>query len=177
MCDHVYYLALRVKETESDMISENNAVIELDTERGTFMIRKGIRVKDFFALDGRVYYTQADAPYDVLRYNDPGSSSYLGQAMRSLWETPWLDLGKDLMKRDFVLRFTAEADSDDLPLRLTIVTDRREKTKAVMLRKRRCDYRVKIQNAGVRVKLRMESHAAGWRIHGGVQVEYSMDEV
>ena len=82
------------------------------------------------------------------------------------------------MKRDFVLRFTADADADDLPVRITVETDRREKTKTVLLQKRRKDYRVKIQNAGVRVKLRLYSRAsAGWRIYGGVQVEYSMDEV
>ena len=179
MCDHVYYLALRVKENDEDVIGENNAVIELDTERGTFMVRKGVRVKDFFSLDGRVYFTQADAPYDVLRYNDPESDSYLGQAMKSLWETPWLDLGKDMMKRDFVLRFTAEADADDLPVVFALTTDRKTKAKTVLLKRRRSDYRVKIQNAGVRVKLPVESgaKASGWRIFGGIQVDYSMDEV
>ena len=177
--DHVYYLALCVKESEGDVITENNTVIEFDTERGTFMVRKGIRVKDFFALDGVVYYTQAGAPYEVLRYNDPESGSYLGQPIESLWETTWLDLGKAYKKRDFVLRFTAEADADDVPLELSIITNRKEKTKTILLQKDRKDYRVKLQNSGTRVKLRVRSGqmAAGWRIFGGVQVEYSLDEV
>lgn len=179
ICDHIYYLALRVKESAADFLTENNAVIELDTERGTFMVRKGIRVKDFFSLDGVVYYTQAEAPYEVLRYNDPASGSYLDVPMKSVWETAWMDLGKALMKRDFVLRFTADADQYDTPLEITIVTDKKEKKKTVLLSKKRKDYRVKIQNSGVRVKLRMESskRAGGWRIYGGVQVEYSLDEV
>lgn len=178
VCDHVYYLAVRVKEKEDDVINENNAVIELDLERGTFMLRTGIRVKDFFAIGGVVYYTQSDSPYEVLRYNDPASGSYLANPMQSMWETAWLDLGKSMMKRDFVLHFTAEADQDSLPLSITVVTDRREKKKTVLLSRKRKDYRVKVQNAGVRVKLRFESKAAaGWRIYGGVQVEYSMDEV
>lgn len=178
VCDHVYYLAMRVKEGEGDVISENNAVIEFDTERGTFMLRTGIRVKDFFALDGVVYYTQADSPYDVLRYNDPKSSGYLGQPMECLWETAWMDLGKAYKKRDFVLRFTAEADAYDVPIRLSIETDRGEKTRVALLQKRRKDYRVRIQNAGVRVKLRVRSSSEhGWRIFGGVQIEYSLDEV
>lgn len=179
VCDHVYYLALCVKEKENDVIRENNTVIEYDTERGTFMIRKGLRVKSFFALDGRVYFTQADAPYEVLRYNDENTGSYMGEAMECLWETPWLDLGKAMMKRDFVLRFTADADENDVPLELTVKTERREKTKTIMLGKERRDYRVKIQGSGVRMRLRIHSgrRAAGWRIYGGVQVEYSMDEV
>lgn len=179
MCEHVYYLALCVKENEGDVISENNTVVEFDTGRGTFMVRKGIRVKDFFALDGVVYYTQAGSPYEVLRYNDPESGSYLGEPISCLWETAWLDLGKDYMKRDFVLRFTAEADTDDVPVDISIITNRKEKTKTVLLQKLRNDYRVKLQNSGVRVKLRLRSgaKAAGWRIFGGVQVEYSMDEV
>ena len=58
------------------------------------------------------------------------------------------------------------------------MTDRREKTKKILLDKRRRDYRVKLQSSGVRVKLRIASRAkaAGWRIYGGVQVEYSADE-
>lgn len=179
MCENVYYLALCVKEREEDVLTQNNTVIEYDTQRGTFMIRKGLRVRDFYVMDGQVYFTQADAPYEVLRYNDERSGSYLGVPIRSLWETPWLDLGKELMKRDFVLRFTAEADEDGVPLRLTMVTDRREKSRTVLLRRMRDDYRVKIQLSGVRVRMRIESgeRAAGWRIYGGIQVEYSMDEV
>lgn len=178
MCGHVYYLALCVKENESDVIQENNAVIEFDTERGTFMLRRGVRVKDFYALDGEVYYTQADMPYDVLRYNDPSSGSYLGQPMVSIWETPWMDLGKAYIKRDFVLRFTAEADENDVPLEMTLITERREKRRIVLLSRRRRDYRVKLQNSGRRVKLRIRSgmRAAGFRIEGGIQVDYTLDE-
>jgi hypothetical protein len=179
VCDHVYYLALCIKENEGDVLAENNAVIEFDAERGTFMVRKGIRVKDFYALGGKVYFTQADAPYEVLLYNDPKSGSYLGVPMRSVWETPWLDLGKSLKKSDFTLRFTADADDDDVPVDIMIITDKREKLKTVLIQSDRRDYKVSIKNSGVRVKLRIESGAkpAGWRIYGGVQVEYSMDEV
>ena len=103
----------------------------------------------------------------------------MGEPMESLWETPWLDLGKAYMKRDFVLRFTADADEDDVPLEVEIITERREKTRVVLLQRQRRDYRVKIQVAGVRMKLRLRSYAkaSGWRIFGGVQVEYSLDEV
>ena len=179
VCDHVYYLALRIKERDSDVLAENNAVIEYDTERGTFMIRKGIRVKDFFVVDGVIYYTQADAPYDVLNYDDPQARGYMGIPMKCVWETAWMDLGKTMVKRDFVLHFTADADESDVPIDITVVTDRREKKRTVLLRKRRDDYRVRIQNSGVRVKLRVTSDkkAAGWRIYGGVLIEYSLDEV
>ena len=49
----------------------------------------------------------------------------------------------------------------------------------MLLKKRRTDYRVKIQVSGVRMKLKLHSHAkaAGWRIYGGAQVEYSLDEI
>ena len=178
VCDHVYYLALTIRDEEEQSGIENNTVIELDTERGTFMIRRGLRVKAFYSLGGKVYYTDAHSPYEILHYNDPDATSYLGIPMHSLWETPWLDLGKSLVKRDFVLRFTAEADEKDYPLEMTIATERREKKKTVILQRGRHDYRVKIQNAGKRVKLRIESSGrpSGWRIYGGVQVEYTFDE-
>ena len=179
VCNHIYYLAMCIKEIESDVLSENNTVLEYDTERGTFMVRKGMRVKDFFSVGGTVYFTQADEPFEVLRYGDPESGGYLGAPMECLWETPWLDLGKAYMKRDFVLRFTADADENDVPIEMTIKTERREKTRVVLLQRQRKDYRVKIQVSGVRMKLRIRSHAkaAGWRIYGGVQAEYSVDEV
>lgn len=178
MCDHVYYLALCVRENEVDVVGENNCVIEFDTERGTFMIRKGLRVKDFYSLGGKVYFTQADDPFEVLSYSDETAQGYLGMQMESVWQTPWIDLGKAYMKRDFILRFTADADENDLPVEITILTDRREKMKTVLLSKRRKDYRVKIQTSGVRVQLRIRSNrAAGWRIYGGIQIEYSLDEV
>lgn len=178
MNEHVYHLALCVKENAGDVITENNCVVEFDTERGTFMLRKGVRAKDFYALGGKIYFTQADSPYEVLEYNDKDVSGYLGMPMESLWQTPWLDLGKAYMKRDFVLRFTADADEDALPVEVTIITDRREKTKTVLLSKRRRDYRVKIQTSGIRVQMRIRSmRAAGWRIYGGIQVEYTLDDI
>ena len=179
ICDHRYFLALRVKENVGDVITENTQVIEFDIERGTFMIRTGVRIKDFFVLDGAIYIAQADEPYDVLNYDDEQAKGYLGLPIMSVWETGWLDLGKAFRKSDFELRFTADADEDDVPLDITVITDKREKTKTILLHKDRRDYRVKIQQKGVRVRLRIESgrKAAGWRIYGGVQVLYSMDEV
>ena len=71
-----------VRESENETLTENNTVIEYDTERGTFMLRKGIRVKDFFAINGRVYYTQAESPYEVLLYNArENEGSYLDMPM------------------------------------------------------------------------------------------------
>ena len=178
MCDHVYYLALAVRDDPVDFVSENNVVVEFDTERGTFMLRKGMRVKDLYALGNRIYFTQADAPYEVLAYGDEKASGYLGLPMQSVWQTPWLDLGKAYKKRDFTLRFTADADEDNVPVEIAIITDRREKTKTVLLAKKRRDHRVKIQTSGVRVQLRIASNrSAGWRIYGGVQVDYTLDEV
>ena len=175
---HVYYLALCVRASAGDVISENNTVVEYDTERGTFMLRTGLRVKDFYALGDRVYFTQADSPHEVLRYGDSAAGGYAGQAMECVWETAWLDLGKAYKKRDFVLRFTADADEEDVPVELTIQTERREKTRTVLLHRRRRDYRVRIQLSGRRVRLRIRSHsrAALWRIYGGVQVEFTLDE-
>jgi hypothetical protein len=174
VCNHVYYLAIAVGGEE---VQENNTVIEFDSDRGTFMIREGMRVKDFYSLGGHVYYTQADAPYDVLLYGEPRAQGILGAPMTCRWETAWLDLGKPYVKRDFVLRFTAQADEDNTPLEIYVITDRREKVRVTMLQKQRRDYRVKIQNAGVRMKLRICSNTvSGWQIHGGVLVEYSFDQ-
>lgn len=178
VCNHVYYLALCIRENEGDVIGENNTVIEYDTDRGTLMLRTGIRVKEFFSVGGSVYYTDASSPYEVMRYNDPQAPGYVQGAMECLWETPWIDLGKECRKSDFALRFTADADEEGVPLEITVMTDKRQKTRTVMLGRQRRDFRVKVQLAGVRMRLRIRSQmrSAGWRIHGGVQVEYMYDE-
>ena len=178
MCNHVYHLALCVKENVGDTIQENNAVIEYDTERGTFMLRTGMRVKTFYSVDGYVLYADAQEPFAVRMYNAEDSPSYGDTIMRCVWETGWLDLGKRYMKRAFDLRFTADADEDDFPLEVTVQTEKREKTKIVMLQSDRRDYRVKIHLKGLRIKLRIESkmRLSGWRIYGGVDVRYTLDE-
>ena len=48
VCGHVYHLALCLKESAGDEPQENNAAVEYDMERGTFMLRRGLRVKDFW---------------------------------------------------------------------------------------------------------------------------------
>lgn len=179
VCNHVYYLALAVQEDDDPEVTSNNTVIEFDTLRSTFMIRKGLNIKDFFTINGEIYCTLAEEPYRIVKYNDSESVTYSGTIIHSVWETPWLDLGKRVMKRDFVVRFTAEADQDDVPINVSILTDTRLKMRSVMLQRHRKDFRLKIQNKGVRVKLRIESgkRAAGWRIFGGVQVEYTYDQL
>ncbi len=177
VCDHVYYLALPVTDEAGGEAQENNAVIEYDAERGTFMLRTGLRVKDFFCAGAQVLFTQADAPYQVMRFDEARAGSCAGEAMDCLWQTAWLDLGKAQRKRDFVLRFTAEADEQDMPLEITLQTDRREKTRTVLLSKTRRDYRVPVQVSGRRVRLTLRAHrrAAGFQIAGGVQIDYTTD--
>ena len=177
ICNHVYYLALTVKNDKDDAVTENNAVIEYDTVRGTFMLRRGLRVKDFYVMGGEIYYTDVDAPNEVLAYADAGSGGYMGKPMRCLWETPWTDLNQAEKKRDFELLFTAEADADDVPLELLLATERGERQKTILLQRRRKDYRVRLAGSGVRLRLRLSAEsAAGWRILGRMAMAYSMDE-
>lgn len=177
LCRHVYYLALCIQNDADDAVTENNAVLEYDTERGTFMLRTGIRVKDFYALNGKVYFTQADSPYDVLLYNDPKTCRYMTEPMKSYWLTPWLDLDKQYVKSDFTLRFTAEAEESDVPIEITVRTEKAERIRIVMLKRGRHDYRVCVHVRGKRVQLRIGSRdgKSGFSIHGGVMITYAMD--
>ncbi len=156
------------QENESDILSENNTVLEYDTERGTFMVRKGMRVKDFFSVGGTVYFTQADEPFEVLRYGDP-ERRLSGRADGMPVGNAVAGFGKGLHEARLVLRFTADADENDVPVEMTIKTERREKTRVVLLQRQRKDYRVKIQVSGVRMKLRIREprEGGGWRIYGG----------
>lgn len=177
LCGDVYYLALGLYGEDGTPPAHNNAVIEYDARRGTFMLRTGVRVRDLYALGGEVYCTDAAAPCEVLRFDDPDAGGYAGAAMDCLWESGWLDLGKGKKKRDFTLRFTAEADADGVPLTLAVETQRRQKARTILLSRRRRDYRVKLQASGLRVRLSVRSACAQrWRIVGGIEMTCTAQE-
>lgn len=190
--NHVYTLALRtMTQTDLEWTPEegepwelyvrrlcNNVIVEYDTLRRTFMLRDGLNVVDFYAIDGTIYCTLFDAPYEIMVYNAEGENNYSHEPIHSHWETAWLDLGKTFRKKDFVVRFTAESQYEDCPITVILQTDRREKSRIVLLHKDRRDYRIPIQMTGRRVKLiiRANRMQSWWAIHGGVQIDYTYDE-
>lgn len=173
---HVYYLALPIRTNIDDThTNTNNAIIEYDMLRGTFMLRTGIAVKSFLATGGKVYFTSVDTPYQVYRMG--GDNGYNHSPIKAFWETGYFDLGgKNIIKSAFTVRFFAQGEIGTV-LTITITTDKKEKVKTVSLTESGKMHKVRIPNRGRRFKMRIASEGVQkWSITGGVQVQFSIDE-
>lgn len=172
---HVYYLALRVREHVNDKPAANNCVIEYDTRRGTFMLRRGIRVDSFLAVNGNVYFTSGVTPGRVYRYG--AGDTYDGREIETLWETGYLDEnGKAINKSAFVVRFFATGEQG-AALTVSIETEKKKKMKAVALSPKGKQHRIRIQNKGKKFRLALASNGVQpWEITGGIQIDYEIDE-
>ena len=193
VCGHVYYLALPVADaafgTETAeaggaetggaapyVPTRNNTVIEYDTIRRTFMVRRGIHVRAFLTSGGQVYFTSSQDPYRVYRYG--AGTTYGGQPIPCRWQTGWMEgATKRTRKSAFILRFFAQG-GDGTVLRLTLETERRRMERAVSLCPEGRSYRVRMPLRGVRWRLRLESEGAqAWRIPGGIEVSAEEEEL
>lgn len=172
---HVYYMALRVRESVNDKPTVNNTVIEYDTRRGTFMVRKGLNIDSFLAVNGKVYCTSGVNPGRVYLYGS--GDTYDGAEIETLWKTGYLDEnGKNVNKSAFTVRFYAEGEQG-ATLGVTIETEKKRKTKTVALTPKGKQHRVRIQNKGKKFALEITSNGVQpWEIRGGIQIDYEIDE-
>lgn len=170
VCGHVYYLALPVGSVL------NNTVIEYDTIRRTFMVRRGIHVRAFLTSGGQVYFTSSQDPYRVYRYG--AGTTYGGQPIPCRWQTGWMEgATKRTRKSAFIMRFFAQG-GDGTVLRLTLETERRRMERAVSLCPEGRSYRVRMPLRGVRWRLTLDSEGAqAWRIPGGIEVSAEEEEL
>ena len=109
-CGDMLYFAVR----ESDPVY-NDAVIEYDLMRGTFMVRRGFTVAGMTAVRGTLYVLTGEGKLE--KFDD--SPTYDGQPIRAWWETPRFDLGNKHVKKALgELACTGHGD----PVRVTVKT-------------------------------------------------------
>lgn len=83
-CGDKVYIAL----PEGSAATCNNAVVEYDTRKGTYMIRRGFRVDTFLEYDGKLLFANNTG----FIYEYGVGSTYDGAAIESWWKTPVFDL-------------------------------------------------------------------------------------
>lgn len=161
---HVYYLALAL-----DGSSYNDAVIEYDILRETFMLRRGVCVRAFLEGADGVYFTSSLDPCRVYRYGAGYGRDGLPASFA--WTTGWLGGDSQRKRKDgFVIRFFAEG-ADGLCLRLAVQTERGRLERAVTLRPEGRAYRLRFPLRGVRFRLCLYGEDnRPWRIPGGLEV-------
>ena len=149
----------------------NNGILEYDLREKSCMLRTGVSVKAFLPMEGDLLYTSARAPGRVL-------SILGGEALGVRWVSGFQDLGaKNVVKSGFTAYLAVEAEQD-MTLRVTVETEKRVKTKAVMIRARDPKTRrVRLSGSGRRFRVKLEAEGkADWRLPGGAQLRIETDE-
>lgn len=184
----VYMCAVPYQNTE-----RNNAVIEYDIERGTYMLHTGLYVSAWShnnvatenSLSNTVslYMATYDQPLVISEYGY--SNSYGGRPIHSVWQSPWTDVGhKESVKSAFRV-YTIVQDIGDPDIErpeesidFSIETERKTKTKMIngqfphsenqkMLSK-------PISNKGRQFRWKIEADVP-WAISTGIQIETELD--
>ncbi len=147
----------------------NNLVLEYRVSDQSFNVRTGLTVKALLPCRDQLLYTSDETPGQVYRYG-------AGRTMACEWISGWQDLGaKNVQKSNFVIYLTAGTDGGACQLTIGIETERKYKSKLVLLRDG-VPRRVSISNRGRWFRLRIASEPdEQYALHGGVQMMMETD--
>ena len=187
---HVLYMTLPIytgetyNETVGDIIitrfvepTRNNALVEYDIRRRTYMVRKGILADALHNHGGRILFTGGTDPFQV--YEITGTT-YEDDPVPVLWQSGWQDLGaKNATKSGFVVHMTGLecADETGQEIEISIETERKKKTKTITVSDTFKKTRFPISNSGRRFRFEIKvDSTVQWSLSGGVQIEMDIDE-
>lgn len=124
----------------------NNRVLEYNIVDKTFTIRT-IDARTFLSINGDIYFTSTQYPGRVLTLSKT-------ECLPFRWESAYQDLGyPGCRKSGFSFHITSNIN---MPMTVTIITERKEKTKTVMLIGDKTK-RVNVNTNGRRFKVRLSS--------------------
>ena len=171
---NVYYCALPL-----DGSNVNNAVLMLNIQERTWLLREGVKVEFFLPTESALFFTSSSYPGRIYRWKEDSWEEGNPVAMR--WVSPWQDFGrKDVAKGSFTVYMTVECE-EAVDLRIGIQTEKKSKFKTLtfqppakgQLPKQR---RVVFGGNGRRFRVLIEGNGTSrWRMIGGVQVEAETD--
>jgi len=141
----IYYLALPLDDS-----GVNNAVIEFDTVKNTFMLRHGLRVDSFLEFDDKLLISNGTK--NIFEYNK--GDTYGGEPISAFWETPFLDFGAAGRKKELKL-FETHAEGE--ALKIAAYIDNKYKEKTISLCKSINYKRSRLSGKGRRIKFRFEN--------------------
>ena len=158
-----------------DQSTVPNAIIEYDTERGTFMLRTGFTVGSLCSSgNGALLLTTVKSPDRVCLWGQ--GEDYDGEPVHALWESPWTDMdAKETTKSGFRIRCLAEGSG---PIDFSIQTERKTKTKTIPIPTpetvKKKPVQKNISNRGRQFRFKIES-STRFSIPTGLQIETELD--
>lgn len=139
-----------------DDSEENNAVIEYDITGDTFMLKTGMCVHQFAAVNDALYFSDG-TPF-IKQYGV--GETYDGQAIEAFWETPYTD-GGDRSAKKYLAHLYAFGKGDEMEI--VVTTERETKQKMVKLNPAQIDHvKTALSGKGVRFKLLFKNVGGGY---------------
>ena len=140
-----YILAVPLKGS-----TVNDLVIEYDLINKTFMFKEGIKVNRFVDYGDKLLFSNDDG---IFIYDN--GESFNGTNINSFWETGYNDLDvPNAVKEIGEIYFTGVGNGD---VKVSCITEKKEKFKVVKLSQGEKVYRVNINNKGRLVKFKIEN--------------------
>lgn len=165
-----YYCALPL-----DGADHNNAVLIYNTKEHTWLLREGLTVEAFLATEGGLYYTSATEPGRIWRWGE--NAMICGAISPGRWVSPWLDLGaKNVWKGGWAIYLALEIEAP-IKLRVAVRTEKKKRTKTLMVKQSGKQYKLIFGGNGKRFRLELESCGiSAWRVIGGIQMEVGLNK-
>ncbi len=147
--DNIYLIALPMDDNQV-----NNAVIEYDTVKNTFMLKYGLRVDSFLEYGQKLLISNGTGV--VYEYNK--GDTFGGEPIHALWETPFMDLGFAGSKKELLRMETHGCGGN---LKLSWFLDSKVKEKLMCLKPTLRYKRTRMYGKGRRIKFRFENVEGG----------------
>lgn len=185
---HVLYLSVPVytgemtTETKGNLSitrrvepTRNNRIVEYDTRRRTYMVRTGISADALLGHGGRLLFTSGDNPSQV--YEMVGNT-YDGKPIPMRWVSAWQDNHqKNVTKSAFELYITGLECATKQKLTVGIETEKRLKSKTIVVDKKLKRVRFPVGNSGRRYRFVLTADSTeDWSLSGGVQIDMDKEE-
>jgi len=133
--------------------SYNNIIIEYDLLNNNFMVKSGFEVTDFLIHDGELLFVNNSNR--VLEYCDVSTNTFDGSLIYATWETGDLVFGAlDKKKKIESFHFIAKGNGSIL---ITVVTEKKSKSKTILLTDSFTPYKVKLKNKGKVMNIKFEN--------------------
>jgi len=143
-----YILALRGTGS-----TYNNVIIEYDLINNNFMVKSGFEVVDFLIHDGNLLFI--DRSNRVLKYSDESTNTFDGSSIYATWTTGNLVFGAlDKKKKVESFHFVAKGTGSII---ITVVSEKKSKSKTVLLTNTFTPYKVKLKNKGKVINIKFEN--------------------
>jgi len=180
---HKYYVAIPTGNS-----TVNNAVVIYNPMDGSWLLRDDLSVERWLGTEDKLYFTSSTTPGRLWEWKEDSWETGSCTSAATRWVSPWNDLSnRTIVKGGFEVYFLCEVKNTAVPLKISIQTEKKIKTKTFVVQpltatdlavpKNHKQKRLHFGGSGRRFRLIIETDAgaACWRLVGGVLIKSELD--